>query len=188
MKLIPGVLAIIALSGLARADELTGRCLARPIGGFAPAGRVGGREPRGPVIGVESGLGVTVATGGRSAEDAWTFGVRVGYQARSGISVFARYDDLGVRPVPSNDARLQAATFGVRYAIPFLVPIPFLEVMAGTAFGAADPVKPAGAAGLGLSLPIDRASIDLSARDWLVSLDGSLRQTLTFQAGVSVVF
>ena len=177
------------MSARAGADDLTRPMLAYPTGGaFAAGGHAGGRAPSGPFLGIDGGLGVTVATGARSSEDAWTFGVRLGYQVRNGISVFARYDDLGVRPVPTNDARLQAASFGVRYSIPFLVPLPFLEVMAGPAFGAADPVKPAAAAGLGLSLPIDRASIDLSARDWLVSLDGSLRQTLTFQLGLSVVF
>lgn len=182
-------LLVASACASARADEITRSVLARPIGAaLSPGAQGGGRTPRGPFLGIEGGLGVTLASRDRSSEDAWAFGVRLGYQARNGISVFGRYDDLGVKPVPSNDARLQTATFGVRYAIPFLVPLPFIEAMAGAAFGAADPVRPAAGVGLGISLPIDRASIDLSARDWLISLDGSPRQALTFQLGVTVVF
>lgn len=186
---LPFVLFATTIGARAHADEIARTILARPIGGFAPAGgSSGGRAPRGALLGVDGGLGLLVANGDRDAEHAWAFGVRLGYQARNGLSVFGRYDDLGVKPIATSDARLQAATFGVRYAIPFLVPLPFLEVMTGAAFGPTDSARPTAAAGLGLSLPIDRAAIELSARDWLVSLDGSLRQTLAFQLGVSVVF
>ena len=187
---LPFVLLATTIVVRARADEIGRSILARPLGSFAPAGAHagGGGEPRGAILGVDGGLGVMVASGEHDSEQAWAFGVRLGYQTRSGLSVFGRYDDLGVRPILTSDARLQAATFGVRYAIPFLVPLPFLEVMTGAAFGPTDGVRPTAAAGLGVSIPIDRAALDLSARDWLVSLDGSLRQTLALQLGVSVVF
>lgn len=116
-----------------------------------------------------------------------TFAARVGWHFVNGLDLHLRYDDLGVRPLASR-APLQAATAGLRYSLPFVVPLPFAEVDAGPAFVGGDLRFGAGV-GLGVSLPLgSHVLVDLIGRDWLVPIAGEVRQTLTASLGLTVTF
>jgi hypothetical protein len=120
-----------------------------------------------------------------SAQDGWAFGVRAGWAARNGLSVHVRYDDLGTEPAGIRPP-LQFATAGLRYTVPFVVPMPFAEVDAGPAFVGSDVHFGAGAA-LGLSVPLaPQILVDVAAHDWLVPVAGTLRQTLSVGLGIAV--
>jgi hypothetical protein len=121
------------------------------------------------------------------SQGAWAFGARVGWAFDNGLALHLRYDDLGVKPAHSS-APLQLATAGLRYSVPFLVPIPFAEVDVGPAFVAGD-VQAGAGAGIGLSLPLGPlVVVDVAGRDWLVPVAGTLRQTLTAGLGLTVTF
>lgn len=115
------------------------------------------------------------------------FAARAGWSFPNGLAVHVRYDDLGVEPASSRSP-LQIATVGLRYAVPFFVPMPFAEVDAGPAFAVGTVWFGAGA-GLGLSLPIaGLVLVDLVVRDWFVPIADNLRQTFTVGAGLTILF
>jgi hypothetical protein len=116
-----------------------------------------------------------------------TVAARVGWQFPSGIALHLRYDDLGVQPDASTSP-LQVATVGLRYSVPFFIPLPFAEVDAGSAFVGGD-VRLGASAGLGASIPLgSHALVDAVGRDWLVPVSSELRQTLTVSVGLTVTF
>jgi hypothetical protein len=116
-----------------------------------------------------------------------TLAARVGWQFPSGITLHLRYDDLGLRPDPSASP-LQVATVGLRYSVPFFIPLPFAEVDAGSAFVGGDP-KFGASVGLGVSVPLgSHVLLDAAGRDWLIPISGELRQTLTACLGLTVTF
>jgi len=161
--------------------------LARPIGGAFAGGHVGGGPMGGPLLGVEGGWATTLAAGNDVSQGSASFGVRAGWSFPNGIALHARYDDLGVEPASSRTP-LQLATMGLRYSVPFFVPMPFAEVDAGPAFAAGGVWFGAGAS-LGVSIPIaGLVLIDLVGRDWFVPINETLRQTLTVDAGLTVLF
>jgi len=159
---------------------------ARLIGG-SPGGPQAASGAGGPLLGVEGGWATTLATGNDPAHGAWAFGARAGWAFANGLAVHVRYDDLGVEPAHLSTP-LQLATLGLRYSIPFFVPLPFAEVDAGPALVAGDVRFGAGAA-VGVSVPLGRqVLVDLAARDWLVPIAGVLRQTITVGLGLTVSF
>src|SRR5512141_2614445 len=68
----------------------------RPVGHFAAAGHVGHGPTGGPFLGVDSGVALAVASGSEPWREAWTFGLRGGYELPDGLAIAVRYDDLGV--------------------------------------------------------------------------------------------
>ncbi len=142
--------------------------------------------PGGLFLGADSGVATILPSGKDSAHAAWTFGARGGYQWRSGVALQARFDDLGVE-APSGGPTLLTATAGLRYSLPF-EPMPFGEVLVGPAiFGSQ--VTPTVAVGVGISLPVLRHLVfDLSVRDWVMDVDSAVRNVLTGELGVSVIF
>lgn len=161
--------------------------MARPIGGAFPGGHVGSGPMGGPLLGIEGGYATTLAAGNDPSEGSASFAARAGWSFPNGLAVHARYDDLGVEPASSRSP-LQLATLGLRYSVPFFVPMPFAEVDAGPAF-AAGGVWFGASAGLGLSIPIaGLLLVDCVARDWFVPIADTLRQTLTVDAGLTVLF
>jgi hypothetical protein len=210
-------LATLLAPGAARADDdegasdlsgvLSGASLAGGLGSFLPplrlVGHVGspGHAGHGPhggfFVGVDTGIAVSIASGDDGMHDAFAFGVRGGYEFANGLALELRYDDLGVKPQlsasqlsgpPPGTSPLQFATFGVRYSMPFLFPLPFFEAMWGPAVYGGN-VTLGGGLGLGCSFPIGSfVRIDVSARDWLTQIDDRVRQVLTFDAGLAVSF
>lgn len=161
--------------------------LARPP--LAPAGRVGARGTSGPFLGVDGGWSVALPSQAESAAGAFGFGARFGYAWRSGLSLQARYDDLGVRPTLGDPATapLQLGSIGVRYAVPFAL-MPFGEALVGAAFDGGDPRFTAGA-GVGLAVPLARhVAIEGVVRDWFVPARLELRQVVVFRFGLTVGF
>lgn len=159
---------------------------ARPIGGSVAGGSVGRGPLGGPLLGIEGSWATTLAVGGDPSEGAGAFGVRTGWAFINGIALHARYDDLGVQPASSRTP-LQLATVGLRYSVPFLVPLPFAEVDAGPAFVVGNIQFGAGG-GLGISVPIGPVLIDVVGRDWLVPIAQTVRQAITAGVGLSIVF
>ena len=162
----------------------------RPIGHFAPAGRVGGGPSGGVFVGVDTGVALALASGFDPAQDAWAFGGRAGYEFRNGLALQLRYDYLGLAPHLTNPSTspMQIGSAGVRYSIPFLVPLPFFEAMWGPSFNAGS-VSIAGGVGVGASVPIGRhVRIDASVRDWITPIDAQVHQILTFELGAAVSF
>jgi hypothetical protein len=160
---------------------------ARLIGGSPGAAQAGSGASGGALLGVEGAWATTLGVGDDSAHGAWAFGARAGWAFANGLAVHIRYDDLGVEPAHLS-MPLQLATVGLRYSIPFLVPLPFAEVDAGPAFVAGD-VRFGAGAGAGVSVPLGRqVLVDVSGRDWLVPIAGLLRQTITVGLGLAVSF
>jgi len=158
---------------------------ARPIGG-APAGSSVHLGPwGGPLLGVDGSWATMLANDRDGSLGSGAFGVRAGWAFANGLAVQLRYDDLGVEPA-SSPAPLQLATAGLRYSVPFLLPMPFAEVVAGPAFVRGG-VQVGAGGGLGVSLPIGPILIDLLGRDWLVPVADSVRQTITVGVGLSVL-
>ncbi len=180
-----GTLACASTAGSARAEPA---CLfARPIGGWTSGGYAAGGPLGGVLVAVEAGWATVLPAGRDPARGSLALGVRAGWQFANGLALHLRYDDLGVQPT-SSSWPLQLATAGLRYSIPFFVPLPFAEVDAGPAFVGGDVTFGAGA-GLGVSVPLGRhVLVDAVARDWLVSIAGELRQTLTASLGLTVTF
>jgi hypothetical protein len=92
-------------------------------------------------VAVEAGWATTLAAGSDRAHGSFAFGARGGWQFSSGLALHLRYDDLGVRPGDSRSP-LQLATAGLRYSVPFIVPLPFAEVNAGPSFVAGGEFTP----------------------------------------------
>jgi hypothetical protein len=201
-------LALLLSPALTRADEgglfdvsgvLSGMSFAggpalwipmRPTGHFASPGHVGVGASGGVFIGVDTGVALALASGFDPAHDAWTFGGRAGYEFRNGLALQLRYDYLGLAPhfttPPASPTQIGSA--GVRYSIPFLIPLPFFEAMWGPSFNG-DSVSIAGGLGVGASVPIGRhLRIDASVRDWITPIDDQVHQILTFELGAAVSF
>jgi len=163
-----------------------------PIGRLVGGASLGGGRPAagpsgGPLLAVEGGGAIALATREGPAQDAGALGARAGWAFSNGLAAHLRYDDLGVDPGGS-PSPLQLATAGLRYSVPFLVPLPFAEVDAGAAFVAGEARFGAGA-GLGASLPLGPyVFVDAVAHDWLVPAAGPLHQTLTVGLGLTVTF
>jgi hypothetical protein len=156
---------------------------------IAPAGRIGQSGMSGAFLGIDGGWSIALPSSDESASGAWGFGARFGYAWRSGLSIQARYDDLGVHPTLGDPTRtpLQLGTIGARYEVPFML-MPFGEALAGAAFDGSD-ARFAAAAGLGLALPIARhASIEAVARDWFVPGRFELRQIVVLRLGLTIGF
>ena len=127
-----------------------------------------------------------LGSGSDAAHGAWAFGARAGYQFSSGLSLQARFDDLGVR-APDGSGPLLFASGGVRYVLPFIV-MPFAEALVGPAFYGPHTSLGAGL-GLGVALPVGRhLSFDFAARDWIADVDGAVRHVPTFEVGITVGF
>lgn len=185
----------MASAGAARADQAPVASLTslgrvpygRLIGGSSPAGYSSGAPSGGPLLAVEGAWATTLPADNDVAQSGWAFGARAGWALPSGLSAHVRYDNLGVEP-SGLKFPLELATAGLRYSLPFVVPLPFAEVDAGPAFVGGDVRFGAGAA-LGASLPIGRqVLIDLVAHDWLVPVGPSLRQTISVGLGLTVTF
>jgi hypothetical protein len=165
--------------------------LAALRGAVGVAARGGGGPRGGMVLGVDGGwAGLVGATG--PLPEGFAFGIRCGYQLPNGLEVMLRYDDLGVDSPPphrsSSSPLLETGAFGFRYAVPFLVPLPFVEAAFGPAFYDGS-VEPSGSVGGGLSVPLGRhVLVDLSVRDRLVPIHDELRQIITLELGVAVSF
>lgn len=161
------------------------RPFARPIGGSF-GGVHTSQQTGGPFLGLEASWAVTLPVTEDPAQGSAAFGVRGGWAFPNGLSAQLRYDDLGVRP-DSSRAPLQWATAGLRYSLPFVVPLPFAEIDAGTAFVTGD-VHPGAGAALGISIPIGPVLVDVVGHDWFVPIAATLRQTVTVGLGLSIVW
>jgi hypothetical protein len=171
----------------AHAEPIASLVLARPIGASFAGGHVGSGPMGGPLLGVEGAWVTILPVSTDSAEGSPAFGVRAGWAFENGVTVHVRYDDLGVEPASSR-MPLQLATVGLRYSLPFFVPIPFAEVDAGPAFVQGDARFGAGAA-FGMSIPIGpHVLIDATGRDWFVPVADTLRQTITVGLGLTILF
>jgi hypothetical protein len=180
------VLACITAVASARAEPAPA-LFARPMGGWTSGGSSAGGPIGGALAAVELGWATLLPGGGDPAHGGLTLGARAGWQFANGLGVHLRYDELGVEP-SFLSSPLQLATAGLRYSVPFLDPLPFAEVQAGPAFVGGDVTFGAGA-GLGVSVPVGRhVLVDAVIRDWLVSIAGELRQTLTANLGLTVTF
>jgi hypothetical protein len=187
------VLATTALAALSRAPSARAETpavvavLARPIGSWTPGGYAPAAPAGGPLLGVEGGGAVTLASSGDPALGGPAFGARAGWAFSDGLAVHLRYDYLGTRPGYFTGP-LQNASAGLRYSFPFLVPLPFVEVNVGPAFGGGDARLTTGA-GIGASFPLGaHLLVDAAARDWFVLVAGAIRQTLTGTLGLTVTF
>jgi hypothetical protein len=187
-----------ATFGGAPASLFLGRAMpdALLVGSFGGGVSQLGRSPHGWFLGVETGWARWLASdtavgrvaGGQTgaADDGWAFGVRGGYQLRSGLAMQLRFDDLGVAVAPGAGS-LAIASGGLRYAVPFAI-MPFADVLVGAMFGGVD-TAPAAALGVGVSVPVARhAALDLTARDWIADLGGSVRHIPSVMAGVNIGF
>jgi hypothetical protein len=138
-------------------------------------------------LGVEGGWAALLPTRGEQGQGSASFAVRAGWAFTNGLELHLRYDDLGIAPDDSSTP-LQTATVGVRYSIPFVIPLPFAEVGAGPAFLGGD-VRFGASAGIGVSIPLGPfVLLDVVGRDCLTPIDGTLRQTLTAGLGLTVQF
>jgi len=143
--------------------------------------------PSGGFIGADTGVATLLPSNRDAAEVGWAFGFRGGYQWRSGIALQVRFDDLGVNAPGGGGGPLLLATAGVRYSLPLAL-MPFAEVLVGPTFYGSQ-VTPGAALGLGVSLPVLRhLAFDLSVRDWLADLGGSVCNTPTVELGATVIF
>jgi len=177
-------LAVAALGATAGVSRLA---VAHPIGIWTPSGRAPLGPQGGPLLGVEGGGALSLATSTEPVRGSFGFGARAGWALPNGIAAAIRYDDLGVRP-SAQAGPLQLATAGLRYSLPFVVPLPFAEVDAGAAFTGRR-VGFGAAGGLGLSIPVGSlVLVDFLGRDWLVPIGGVLRQTLMASLGITVTF
>jgi hypothetical protein len=175
-----GAVAFLLLARDGHADERAGL-----VGGAGSAGRFAAGPEAGLLLEVEGAWAATLPSPADPGQQGWGFGARAGWALQSGLSVHARYDDLGTEPSGVRPP-LQLATAGLRYSVPFLVPMPFAEVDVGPAFVGGG-VNPGGGAELGVSLPVARSLlVDLAAHDWLVPVAGVLRQTLSVGVGLAV--
>lgn len=162
----------------------------RLTGHFASPGRIGGGPSGGVFLGVDTGVALALASGSDPSQDAWTFGGRAGYELANGLALQVRYDYLGLAPHLTDPpmGRTQIGSAGVRYSIPFLIPLPFFEALWGPAFHG-DAVSIAGGLGIGGSIPIGRhLRIDASVRDWVTPIDDQVHQVFTFELGAAVSF
>jgi len=189
------LILVVPLTGFAADDSVVPASLAsvaspasaRLLGGWASPARAGRGPGGGLLLGVEGAYATMLPGSQDPAHGSWAFGARVGWAFANGLALHLRYDDLGVAP-SSASSPLQLVTAGLRYSLPFVIPMPFAEVDAGPAFLGGDTHFGAGAA-LGASLPIGpHVLVDLVGHDWLVPIAGELRQTLSGGLALTVTF
>jgi hypothetical protein len=179
--------ALACFSMLRSAHAEPPEILARPIGGWSGGGYAASGPLGGPLLAVEAGWAAMLPWAGTPGCSSPTVAARAGWQFPSGLAVHLRYDDLGVRPDRSASP-LQVATVGLRYSVPFFIPLPFAEIDAGSAFLGGDATFGA-SAGLGASIPLgSHVLVDAIGRDWLTPISGELRQTLTASLGLTLTF
>ena len=161
--------------------------LARPIGGSISGGRTAAVSEGGPLLGVDGGWAALLPTRGERGQASASVAVRAGWAFTNGLEVHVRYTNHGIDPDASSTP-LQTATLGVRYFLPFIIPLPFAEVDAGPAFLGGD-VLFGESVGIGVSVPLGRfVLLDFVGHDCLTPIDGILRQTLTAGLGLTVQF
>ncbi len=177
-------------------DGVTGRLLSGAgSGGY----HVRGGPPAGFLFGVDVGVAVPIAGSGVESQVSLALGARVGYQFPNGLSASFCYQDLGLRPDLVDGAQLQFATLNVRYAFPYIFPMPYIEAMAGLSFATTDAalgpgqggttVGAGGAIGIGASFPLTHnVGIDVGIRDWLAPVSSQLFQVLSIETGVWFAF
>lgn len=164
--------------------------LARPIGAWSPGGYAPGGPTGGALVAVDGGGSVTLPAGDDPVVGSFAFGARGGWVFANGLEVHARYDHLGLqrRATGLESASLQLATGGLRYTLPFVLPMPFAEVNSGAGWLGGEARFAAGV-GLGASLPLAaHVLIDVIGREWFVPVSGALRQTFTAGLGLAVTF
>ena len=153
-------------------------------GGAGGGGGFVARAPEGWLLGVDVGWAELRPSAGDPGQDAATYGVRVGYELPSGLAVEGRFDDLAIDS-PSGDGPLLSVAGGVRYGVR-LVPMPFVEALAGLAIYGPHTTPDVGVGG-GLSVLLGRHVIlDATLRDWIADLDGRVRNVPTLTAGISI--
>ena len=161
-----------------------------PRGMIAPAARSPGRSHGGFFLGVDGGVALLVATAHDAQPVGGAFAVRFGYDFPNGLSLFGRYDYLGLElTTPTLDrGALQLASVGARYTLPLFVPQLFTEAFVGMAFLPAQEDLGVGF-GVGLDVPISRhVFIDLAARMYLVPDGTEVRTALTGEVGFGFSF
>jgi hypothetical protein len=182
---LAGPTAYLTTFGSAHAEPAA--VFARAVGGWVSGGQATTGPIGGPLLAVEGGWATMLPAGSARGYGSPTVVARVGWQFPSGIAFHLRYDDLGVRPDASTSP-LQIATVGLRYSVPFFIPLPFAEVDVGPAFLGGD-ARFGASAGLGASIPLgSHVLVDAVGRDWLVPIANELRQTLTVSIGLTVTF
>lgn len=187
------VLVATFVSHAARADdELTlAAAIPAPMVLVASAGGGGGRVARAPsgvFFGADGNVALMMGVPADPTRAAAAFDVRFGYAFRWGLSLQARFDDLGVSaPDPNRAGPLMLGSFGVRYSFPLVV-MPFVEAQLGPVFDSSR-ASIASLLGVGLSLPILRhVLIDLAAHDVIADVDGDVRHVLLLGLGLTVGF
>jgi hypothetical protein len=180
----PALAATIGAPALGQTiDDLVPLPPLRLVGGAGGGGGSIARAPSGPFLGADTGWATMLGAAGAPATGAWSFGARAGYAFSSGLALDARFDDLGVH-APSGEGPLLLGTAGVRYSLPFIV-MPFADAHFGAAWYG-DHATPTAGLGLGLSFPVLRhLLVDVSARDWIADVDGSVRHVPTFELGIA---
>jgi hypothetical protein len=158
----------------------------RLVGGFGGGGGAIARAPSGLFIGADTGWAVMLGPRESSAPNAWAFGARVGYEWQNGLALEGRFDDLGVHP-PTGGGSLLFGSAGIRYSLPLVV-MPFAEALVGPGFNGSH-LAPGAGLGVGASLPVLRhLMFDLALRDWIIDLDGGVRNVPTVELGITVGF
>ena len=149
------------------------------------------RAQAGVLVGVDAGWTTLLGGNGQDATGGASFGARLGYQFRNGLALQTRYDFLGVSApaLPASPGgAIQVASAGLRYSLYTGFIAPFGEVMIGSAFFGGDATL-AGSFALGATLPLTRHfGIDLTMRDWLLPIDGNVRQAIVADGGLYVTF
>ncbi|HSQ62402.1 MAG TPA: hypothetical protein VLM85_04285 [Polyangiaceae bacterium] len=183
-----GGAASIALIGpFARASDPVLVVPASMLQSVVHAGRSEGGSLSGVELRVDAGASTRFAVAGDPTEGAGSFGASLGYAWRNGVSLDARYDDLGAARTDLAATPLQTASAGLRYAAPLVV-MPFGEVRCGTAFDTTGAFF-AAALAVGVDVPFTRyLSAEVTVRDWLVPDQVALRSIATFQVGLTVRF
>ena len=182
-----GAAAIALFAPLARASDPLLVVPASILQSVVHAGRSEGRSLSGVELRVDAGASTRFAVAGDPTEGAASFGASLGYAWPNGISVDARYDDLGAARTDLAATPLQTASAGLRYSAPLVV-MPFGEVRCGSAFDTTGAFF-AAALALGVDVPFTRyLSAEVTVRDWLVPDQVALRSIATFQVGLTVRF
>lgn len=167
-------------------DSLDALPLARLVGGSGGGGGSLSYAPTGFFLGGGAGLTVAPASRSENAQEGLGFGLTTGFQFPSGLALLARFDDFGITRGTDGDGVLGAAG-GLRYVLPTF-PMPFAEVLTGPVFVGSQ-ASLGVELGLGAAIPVVRhVAIEVSARDWIVGLDGAVRQLLEFQVGLTIGF
>jgi hypothetical protein len=169
-----------------------GRLISRaPLAGAGP----GGPFLPGLTLDMDVGAAVPIPLSWQQGSPSLAVGAAIGYQFANGLKPFVRFDVLGVTESLVDYSDLRTFAVGARYSIAVL-PTPFFELMVGPAIvvresllGSVDALAVAGAAGIGVSLPLGRSfSLGAVCRYWLADGPQGALQTLTFQLTATANF